>query len=82
MEKAEIRAKAHKMSGRKFRKKAGICTFFSRAYINIPKNKGEITKRKTDRNCRLMEMEDNKQIGFIVEYPNKIKNRTDKTKPE
>ncbi len=62
-----MRENDHKTSGRKFRKKAGICTFFSRVYINIPKNKGEITKRKTDRNFRLMEMEDNKQIGFIVE---------------
>jgi hypothetical protein len=29
-----------------------------------------------------MEIEENKEIDFTVEYPNKIKNRTDKTKLE
>jgi hypothetical protein len=61
---------------------AEIGALSSSAYTNIPRNKGDITKRRTDQNCRLMEIEENKEIDFTVEYPNKIKNRTDKTKPE
>ena len=61
-----MREKDHKASGRKFRIMVGICTFSSRQYTNIPKNKGEITKRTTAQNCRLMEMEENKEISFTV----------------